>query len=149
MTNNDIQKANRAGAILRRIQRVICKNNPFKGNPDAEENDNSDQKVFVSTARKINPKDVTKEMANLLELLTELRGVVESIEDNRIKINLENKIDALENARRDIRDVNQDMVNDKNRTDDQVNEENGPPVLNIADMLVVEGGGARVFKDWT
>lgn len=137
MVNNDIQNANRAAAILRIIQRIVCKNNP-KGRDQAG-------------ARSVNPKDIAKEMVNLRELFETLRGVVENIENIEMKMVLEDKIDTLENARRNIRDENQDIVNDRNRVvDDQAPEEDGPPLVNANDFLIVEGDGGNVTrKDWT
>lgn len=130
---NDEATVNRARAIMRKIQRILCKNNP---NGEAQPN------AGVKNARGVNPKDVVKEMANLLGLFNDLRGVVERIGDNQTKIILEEDIDALEIWRRDIRDNNLDIVNDN------IPPENRPIVPEIT-FLRIKGDGDNGFKDWT
>jgi hypothetical protein len=140
---NNTANVNRANVIVRKIQRIIVKNNPNgRVMPDAEDND--DKKVFVNTAKNVNPKDVAREMVNLVELFNQLRTVVEGIDDIGIKMNFEDEIDVLENMRRDIRNENQDIVNDKMAADGRPME-----ARNAGTFLEFEGGGNGVFKDWT
>ena len=134
-------KIGRANVILGKIQFIICKNNPNGGaDPDAMEND--DKKVFVNPKRSVNPKDVKREMINLLELFTQLRDVVENIEDIGKRTEFGDIINKLDRVRQDIRDENQDMINDKVPFEDRL------PVAQDT-FLEIKGGDTGVFKDWT
>lgn len=140
---NDRLNINRANVILNKIQRILCKNNPNgRTNPDAEEN--NDKKGFVMPLRNVRPEDVKKEMVYLRELFDQLAGVVENIENIETKTMLEDKIDTLENTRRDIRNENQDKINVKRNPDGQAVADN-----NRNTFLKMEGGGSVELKDWT
>ncbi len=140
MVNNDIRNTNWARAKLKTIKLILCKNNQAGKMPAGTD---------ANPARSIDLKRVNQEMIDLLKMFQDLEDIVENIENSNVKMIFEKEIDTLKNVRRDIRDETQDIINDKNKADDQVPDENGPPAINPVDFLVIEGGGMRVFKDWT
>lgn len=125
---------------MRKIQRIICLNNPnCREDPDSE--DNNDERGPVKSAKTFRPKDIAREMTNLLEMFKELKELVEIIRDSVVRADIEDQIDALEILRRDVRNNNQDKINAK-----EPKAENSPEVKTF---LVFNGGDNDARQDWS
>lgn len=126
-------KINRANVLLGKIQRILCKNNPNGGaNPDAKEND--DKKAFAIPRRSVKPEQIRQEMANVMDLLEEMKRVVENIDEFSAKNEFREAMAAFEIAREDISDEIQLKINEKNPAEAK------PLAANNSFLKVIEGG---------
>lgn len=139
---NDTQNINRANGMQRTIRLILCKNNPNAGiDPDAKEN--NDKNINAAPARSVKLEEVRREMVNVMDLLENMKRVVENIDNFAAKNKFRKAMAAFEIARQDILDETQFKINERDPGA-------GRPAMekNINAFLTAGGDGMIDLQKW-